>query len=69
MHAKDTLSQKGAFNNAMGILSFRGSDLVCFGFGILGKKVKMLHDETIEFAIEESFGYTHLGTLWGEGKE
>jgi len=26
-------------------------------------------DETIEFAIEESFGDTHLGTLWGEGKE
>jgi len=29
----------------------------------------MLYDETIEFAIKESFGYTHLGTLRGEGKE
>jgi hypothetical protein len=26
-------------------------------------------DETIEIAIEESFGYTHLGTLQGKGKE
>jgi len=29
----------------------------------------MLYDETIGIAIEESFGYTHLGTLHGKGKE
>jgi hypothetical protein len=29
----------------------------------------MLYDESIEIAIEESFGYTHLGTLQGKGKE
>jgi hypothetical protein len=31
--------------------------------------VKGSDDETIEIAIEESFGYTHFGTLQGKAKE